>query len=791
MTATIGYFVCFILGLVGLLCSICLCVAQDIQRINHGMVFKYGGVVVLQNDGWRHTMRFRMPQTIEIKSLPVCASKIAEDISCVVASSLNEGRQKIHHDIKNIQSLLDNVIPDIQDRQAKRGLFDFVGSISKSLFGTATSEDVDSLRRHVNLMTRKFHELAETFAHNEGTMSSMITHVNDRMDNFEKFIGDTKAMEQDFLLTMITHQKEMLTNALAINYTSKIVELRMHLNNILDSIRSLSNGNLPTYLVKPDIIKDAIDEVTYKLEELYPRYSVAIKDVNYYYSHKNFIYGKNEEYLYITITFPITAHDPLKLYEIMTFAAPVDNETEHGSILNNQPDYVMLSDSEQIYAEVNNDYVMTRCREIRNGRICSTQISFNTYKKESCVMALYLKARNINEVCDYRYAYDIIKPNIIELNAKQVLLYNIDELNLHCNNASTKVPGCRYCIKEIPCLCVLKSKLKSYSGHISICEEDEDVNMKTIYPINVPLLNQFLNTSQIEKYLNNISQSEKVDVLIPKFKIYEHKVNSILANDKKEHLSLKRLAEKAKQNEKSYANVADAMLDGTVEIPDKWNSRDVIAIISIVLSGINSLTILYLIYRSRMLLAAYMLNAAHALQIEFKVPSTTPKYDLIQDIKETLEWDHVIFAVGIINFMLGIMTIYYFKMNQNSRLNYLKLHVTNGIECIDLGILKLDTCPDEWLFSVPTSMNLGDLKLWPVSKIEIILSGIMISNRITKQRLDIPNIVTINLYTALKLKKMMNSNYVLKLFLVHNGVKINLQAESGDQNTSNLYPRLY
>ena len=40
-------------------------------------------------------------------------------------------------------------------REKRRGLFDFIGQISKSLFGTATSDEIATLQRHMQTLNNK------------------------------------------------------------------------------------------------------------------------------------------------------------------------------------------------------------------------------------------------------------------------------------------------------------------------------------------------------------------------------------------------------------------------------------------------------------------------------------------------------------------------------------------------------------------------------------------------------------------------------------------------------------
>ena len=46
-----------------------------------------------------------------------------------------------------------------------------------------TSESVDVLRRHINIMTQRFSEITETVAKEEGDLSSMMDLMDNRFEN--------------------------------------------------------------------------------------------------------------------------------------------------------------------------------------------------------------------------------------------------------------------------------------------------------------------------------------------------------------------------------------------------------------------------------------------------------------------------------------------------------------------------------------------------------------------------------------------------------------------------------
>lgn len=65
----------------------------------------------------------------------------------------------------------------------KTRTFYFVGEISKSLFGTATSDDITTLQRHMQILNRHNVKLAKAMAHQDQHLSSFINTVDNRFSN--------------------------------------------------------------------------------------------------------------------------------------------------------------------------------------------------------------------------------------------------------------------------------------------------------------------------------------------------------------------------------------------------------------------------------------------------------------------------------------------------------------------------------------------------------------------------------------------------------------------------------
>ena len=90
------------------------------------------------------------------------------------------------------------MIPEAQVKgsRSRRSLLPFISDLSKSLFGTATLEDINTLVRHINALTKRTQEISILLTQHKEGLSSYITKANHRMDNLLQ--GNTQKLESEF-----------------------------------------------------------------------------------------------------------------------------------------------------------------------------------------------------------------------------------------------------------------------------------------------------------------------------------------------------------------------------------------------------------------------------------------------------------------------------------------------------------------------------------------------------------------------------------------------------------------
>lgn len=115
-------------------------------------------------------------------------------------------------EFKNTYTFLDGNVPFIRiSNRKKKSLLPFVGDLSKSLFGTATMEDVDILKQHVNSLIKSNIKVAKFIKMQSYQFSSFMTAADNRFDNIQE------SVKEKFLV--ITNLSQIITKQIQTSST--------------------------------------------------------------------------------------------------------------------------------------------------------------------------------------------------------------------------------------------------------------------------------------------------------------------------------------------------------------------------------------------------------------------------------------------------------------------------------------------------------------------------------------------------------------------------------------------
>ncbi|CAC5362588.1 unnamed protein product [Mytilus coruscus] len=226
---------------------------------------------------------------------------------------------------------------------------------------------------------------------------------------------------------------------------------------------------------------------------------------------------------------------------------------------------------------------------------CDVSLPFQTIKTSSCIFALLHDNKSvIFEQWNFRVLPELTKPNIFELPPAPILLTNAKEVTLKCPNKTSTLPGCQFCIQNIPCSCSLQTSTITYHPRLVNCQEKLQGSTR-LYPINLALLHAFFGFDKVKSYFGNTYFKTAINISIPNFEFYNHKFNSILASDNKDLLDLKKIAKSAKKDEVIFQKLTESLLDGQITLDSNWpDTNGYLGVASITIGGISFLGFVYM-----------------------------------------------------------------------------------------------------------------------------------------------------------------------------------------------------
>lgn len=240
--------------------------------------------------------------------------------------------------------------------------------MSKSLFGVATSSDVNILAQHINQLTKNNNKVAIALKRYGGDFSSFVTHIDERLSNAMKGM---KA-ESVTINKMITELKQVESELPAITsiFTGYLMRhlndaflLETFLTNLRASLSDLAEGKLSPWIISPKVLINTTTEIQTILDQDNLGYKIVTTDPAYYCKFAKFTMMRNNSVLYLSVQFPLATYDKsFSRYKVLSFPVPINNSQNHASQLLDLQDYLLLSKDNQFYATFISDKTMSQCQ---------------------------------------------------------------------------------------------------------------------------------------------------------------------------------------------------------------------------------------------------------------------------------------------------------------------------------------------------------------------------------------------------------------------------------------------
>ena len=417
-------------------------VPEQFQRLNYGVIFKPKAHLQLGVEEWIHTFEVELPQEMNLIQLSGCRKNqnTCELINKVLAQ-INQIRLETELMMNGTIQTIRKLIPETQQlgrrNRKRRAIFSFLGEFAKTIMGTATTDDVNTLAKHVNALAQKTNKILHSFEQHEDHVSSFIKTADERMTNLMTGIKENHMAINHVNLQLQKSFKDMeqsfaTMNILLAQQVEKSQKLGITFTELLDGIYALTEGNLSPALIPPEIILHTIENIQETLNRKYQNFHLVLKTPADIYKHAKFMYARKASKLYISVKFQVSPHKrPLSLFEVKTFAISLNETSNHATqLLDLQVFFAESSDLQYYLALENSDF--NQCSQ-SNLLTCSESKELIPATQSSCILALFNNDKTlVKGMCNFGVSLHHLAPKVTRLTQTEILVYNTDVLEFDC-----------------------------------------------------------------------------------------------------------------------------------------------------------------------------------------------------------------------------------------------------------------------------------------------------------------------------------------------------------------------
>ena len=801
---------------------------QDvIQRLNYGVVFRPDSKMYLAKEAWLHTFQIDIPRPreIHISKLPICSYKNHSSI-CSSMNSMRHFIQHLHdsmeHDLKETIQAIRILVPQtklFESNRNGRAILPFIGSMAKGLFGLATMSDVQLLANHINALNAKSRSITQALQQHSDHLSSFVKVIDKRTSNLMQGIKDNsleiQTIAHSFQLAIVSSEQSMVNiSQILITLTNNFNVLKSNLLQLQSAFQSLVEGRISPFLIPKHDFSRTLHQIQSTLNKKYPGFYLTHSHPSYYYTTSNFIFTRNFSSLFITVQFPVSSHaQPLQLYKIISLPVPTptNKTTKHATKLLDLPQYLALTYQHDYYLPLSTDD-LTNCV---HGPIvfCSFNKALIPITVPDCSLALFQNnVKQVSRLCNFRFLENHLSHDIIELTPTSVLVYDSEELDLVCPQSQRKIPGCTFCVINIPCKCSLSTRKLYFSPRLVDCYESSS-NFSIFHPVNLALVQEFFDEKRFTSLLADSLFTTPVQLAIPDFSFYNHSMSKILAADTKTHLSLKKIAVAAKKDKMIFKTLTEPLLSGDISLQSSWlDTNTIVSFCSLGIAILSLFAFAFLFCKTRKIAMTMTIMQQMSHTKSQSVPSfiyvkptqlpQAEQDDIMDRVKSffssEFSWVHASVILSILVLIFLLFVICYLYKSKHNRCTSLVLEVTCGGDCVVIPILDLSLCPSYYGFSRPSVLDLT-VASFPSCKMFAVWSSFEVTNKLTQKFVKIPTTLTLSFLQSYRIKKVLAQPFNAYIYVTHQGFatmlsqpanvsKQTVQALAADSDS--LYPSL-
>lgn len=806
---------------------------NTVIRPNYGVAMHRTSSANLASSTWGHTFVIpflsKVPEPYEID---VPCARLPKDAAVDICKEMTKtaeefktSQEKLISKIEENMDLVKSLIPARINKQRRaRGLLNFVGSVQKTLFGVATSSDIDQLQSNIDAYAKVAQLTTNEVRKTEKSLGSFMNLTDERITEAVASITDNQKKIDDLFQeaghTNMKLDEIQVSVKVLLLLNRNIAETLLTLQQILFTteswilgIQTLLEGFLPVQIVGHKKVQLVLDHVRAHLSSNtgLASYSLAHQIVSYYYQAQDILFSKDEDSLYISIKIPITAEAAfIDVYSVLSLSVPLNASTQYNStLLVGLPHYFGITRNGEYYAEFDND-LYSSC--VGNDvKFCPSMISVRARTSLSCMSAIFFDLpTKVHELCEIRYQNAPLYEGAFSLGDNHYLASGgkDESWSVICPNKSpAPIRSCNFCVIKLNCDCGLSSSTwKIFATAQSSCNNQKN-KVTMLHTVNLPVLHALYSRSDISKIRGTTAFQTPLSVRMPAFNVKARNWTTVLEKDRAFSLDFKKMAKSLSKSGAVYASKSDELLDnaGSGHVFSMTSGSSIGTflwnLINSILAGTALLLAIYL--RCHRGAAALPLAAAALplVQPYVIVTNDTVSLRIQEGMQQEMaliftfeQWLLVMLCCLVVlltGYRIGRASLYALRsrfgtINFGTYYHYktwLVLELVTPSSSAKLWLVPVVGHPleYEYLGDLTNSFDVGIrfLGCCPPQTLQFVWpSSSILRNRHSGQELPLPPMLRIITVRPSQFKRLLKSDYTCCLYLSHQGYNYPLQMRS-------------
>lgn len=768
------------LFLVGILCALVSPGQTEVvSRINYGIVFTHDRTVDAVYDYWTHTYQVNLPVVDNITAYKVvCDDSNPRDARCrayekaflAVDRARAQYTQILNNTLKHIEIVLPkDSIANSQSR-SKRKVLGFVSEIGQSVFGFATQGEISRISAHIMALESKQGNSGKVMAQFTEDLSSFMTLSQDRHNKLRQAVTDNHEAISSLATTMQTLESsihdDMEMAALLVQELYHTMALQTSLQEFLSGIHDLLNQKLSSHIIPYQDIVSISENINSKLLQQRSRLKIKTMTTNEIYGTMPFVWTMRNNSLYVTLKFPLVASmSRLKVYKIYYLSIPFNSSIDHATKLSNDAQYVAFSTDHSYYG--------FPTFNMFQGNILDAQtynLPLYPSVEPSCITAIFFQETlEIKRLCDFRVILGSIQPSVTHLNQGQYMVSNVTNLFLTCPGGPQRLPGCNFCIFEVPCLCDFSTDHLYFPPRLAHCVSENDT-ATLVHPVNLAVLMHFYDQERLLHIQADTVYKETPLVKTPDMHLFTHNLSKIVASDKLEDLSLKRIAHSMREDKQVFKTLSDPVLDSLSDLQSEsiFSWKMILTLVNASLIILLICTCIFLYHKIRVLHMALLALAvtpkvqSTGIDILPTTPLVTPQTPIyITQSDDMLQW----IIISLLSVLLIIIVFKY--LTHTVRRAMIALEISNGSDCVMVPLLSVPHCPKFYHCQSGDNYDNFEVEGWFRPIFTWNKGSLVITHLLDRSRPQLPDRVPVSILTGLRLRRMFRQTIYAYLMAEH------------------------